>query len=890
MIGGASLGTYLGVTNEMSVKFDAKWYLRRYPDVAKSGLAPWQHYEDFGRAEGRQAGPMSVFGKIRIRAARGRHAVRQVVRNVGGVRAAIKKFFEIVQREATKDVEFDQAYYLKMYPDVLASGMDPKEHYLAFGRGEGRLPSVAFVPSSKGARRYREVLETVLVVSHEASLTGAPVLSLNIVQGLAGRYNVVTLLLNGGSLSGEFADFSVEVFGPARERKNGVAMSAVVSQILQDYPVSFCIANSIETAAVLEGLSKKSIPSVLLVHEFASYTRPSTVFPNAFFWAHEVVFSTELTYKDALDVHPELSGKRAHIIPQGRCVVPRAVSSSTSAGTREKEILRIRRKLGREGAGEKPFVVAGIGYVQVRKGVDHFIECAARLKAMSPHRSWKFVWIGKGFDPEHDMAYSVYLADQVRRSGLSDDVSFIGDTREIEEVYASIDALVLTSRLDPLPNVAIEAMSHGVPTLCFDGTTGIADILREGGFEDECVAPYLDCSSLAEKLVRLIDSPDNARYIGQQMANIADDRFNMGAYLGALEAVAWDARRFVADEQRDAHALRLAGDFDDDYVRNAKGVPVTTEVIRWHHLRPWASKLGRRKPFAGFHPGIYAEEESVAVGARDAYACWVENGKPHGRWNYAVLGNEPGRLREAVGRGLRAALQVHVYYEDLFAEMLRRVSINESRPDLLVSVPSMDVAKRVGALVAAYSGRSVVRVVPNRGRDLGPIFTEFGPTILKEYDVIGHVHTKKTMDLADVKMVDRWRSFLLENVLGGERPMLDRILEEFRADDTVGLIFPDDPNVVGWNLNKNFARHILDRVGLDRQLPDSFNFPVGSMFWARTAALKPLLGAGFEWADYPSEPLPYDGSMLHAMERVLPFVVESQGFRCISTQVPGISR
>jgi lipopolysaccharide biosynthesis protein len=45
-----------------------------------------------------------------------------------------------------------------------------------------------------------------------------------------------------------------------------------------------------------------------------------------------------------------------------------------------------------------------------------------------------------------------------------------------------------------------------------------------------------------------------------------------------------------------------------------------------------------------------------------------------------------------------------------------------------------------------------------------------------------------------------------------------------------------------------------------------------------------------QWDDYPPEPLPYDGSLLHALERLLPFVVGSQGQRIGLTHVEGISR
>jgi lipopolysaccharide biosynthesis protein len=44
------------------------------------------------------------------------------------------------------------------------------------------------------------------------------------------------------------------------------------------------------------------------------------------------------------------------------------------------------------------------------------------------------------------------------------------------------------------------------------------------------------------------------------------------------------------------------------------------------------------------------------------------------------------------------------------------------------------------------------------------------------------------------------------------------------------------------------------------------------------------------WDDYPEEPLPSDGTVLHALERLLPFVARHGGFRFATTNVPGVTR
>jgi lipopolysaccharide biosynthesis protein len=62
------------------------------------------------------------------------------------------------------------------------------------------------------------------------------------------------------------------------------------------------------------------------------------------------------------------------------------------------------------------------------------------------------------------------------------------------------------------------------------------------------------------------------------------------------------------------------------------------------------------------------------------------------------------------------------------------------------------------------------------------------------------------------------------------------------------------------------------------------------MFWARQGALRSLYALGLQWHDYPAEPVGYDGTMLHAIERLLPQVCLANGYRYAVTHVPGHSR
>ena len=77
-------------------------------------------------------------------------------------------------------------------------------HYLDHGAREG-TPPLPPAPFRANPQRMDATRDNVLLVVHEASRTGAPVLGWNIARHLSERHNVVTILLGEGPLVADFA-------------------------------------------------------------------------------------------------------------------------------------------------------------------------------------------------------------------------------------------------------------------------------------------------------------------------------------------------------------------------------------------------------------------------------------------------------------------------------------------------------------------------------------------------------------------------------------------------------------------------------------------------------------------------------------------------------------
>jgi lipopolysaccharide biosynthesis protein len=232
---------------------------------------------------------------------------------------------------------------------------------------------------------------------------------------------------------------------------------------------------------------------------------------------------------------------------------------------------------------------------------------------------------------------------------------------------------------------------------------------------------------------------------------------------------------------------------------------------------------------------------------------------------------------------------VHFHYPELIVDFLEKLSVNDTQCDLLLSTNEEKKAAELRKNAGHFDrGRVEIRVVPNRGRDIAPLLTEYGKEIVDDYDVVGHFHGKRSPDI-HATLGESWREFLWLHLLGKTYPMMDIALTEIQADDCLGLVFAEEPHLTDWSRNLEIAEKLAQRAGIDLPLPPFFEYPVGTMFWARTQVLAPLVDLDLSWGDYPEEPLPTDGTILHALERLLPFAARRQGLDFATLHISGIS-
>jgi glycosyltransferase involved in cell wall biosynthesis len=788
---------------------------------------------------------------------------------------------------------FDPEYYAERYPDLRRSLKLLLLHHAASGPAEGRRGTSIAAELSYDRGKIDLRRETVLLIAHEASRTGAPVLGYNIVKRLRAKYNVVTLLLAGGEIATAFEEASSAVVGPLRRKEwHPVEAKHLVRRLLSAYRPCYAIANSIDTRIMMKPLTCAFVPVVALVHEFASYLTPKGEMGRALGWATQSVFSAERVLQSARSEYPSLDNYNLHVLPQGPVEVP-AAQAKERADT-DQLIQRAMRPPGWEDA----FVVLGCGTIYPRKGVDLFIATAAATAARKPARRIRFVWIGQRLPPGFDRGYFGRLMKQVRHARVGDSFAIVEQVTDLEPAYALADAFFLSSRLDPLPNVAIDSLLRSLPVVCFENCSGMADILLCDPVTRRGVVPELDVEAAADLISSLAADKVLHREIAAASRALAEQNFSMERYIARLDDIGRESMELMRQRQEDFATISADDSFDPvGFLGPYEEVRTREDAIRLFIGQ--AAMLGTtrqptvnfyyRRPCPGFHPQIYAYENRDRYDATrvNPLAQFIRSGEPEGPWTHQVIGPGGGDRPAA---DLKVALHVHFHYPELCAELLEMLAWNRTSCDLLLTTNTRRKMWALKRATTSYKGGRVdIAMVPNRGRDIGAFLSGIDPVAVAKYDVIGHLHSKRSLFLNDRFVGERWRKFIWRNLVGHHQPMMDIILDYLIRDSRLGLVFPDDPHLSDWDHNLDMARKLARRIGMTQPLQPFFNFPIGTMFWARREAVEPLFKLGLTWDEYPQEPAPIDGTILHALERILPFVAQHAGYRYATTHIPAVT-
>lgn len=236
----------------------------------------------------------------------------------------------------------------------------------------------------------------------------------------------------------------------------------------------------------------------------------------------------------------------------------------------------------------------------------------------------------------------------------------------------------------------------------------------------------------------------------------------------------------------------------------------------------------------------------------------------------------------------KIALMMHLYYMDILDLSYSYASNMPEDCDVYITtdcdIKRKMIEKKFGDLKC---NRLRVIVVENRGRSESAFLVGLRP-YMYDYDYICFFHDKKTNQTTPGAIGNDFWYKCINNIMLS-KDYVNNLIDLFVKNERLGLLMSRPPvhsyyypthGVYGWGDNFDNVRALLEELQVDTLLDADKEplAPLGSMFWFRPQALSKLLDKEWVYEDFPEEPNPQDGTLLHAIERIYSFVAQSRGY------------
>ena len=233
------------------------------------------------------------------------------------------------------------------------------------------------------------------------------------------------------------------------------------------------------------------------------------------------------------------------------------------------------------------------------------------------------------------------------------------------------------------------------------------------------------------------------------------------------------------------------------------------------------------------------------------------------------------------------ALIVFSYFEDLMDECFQGMAAMPENSHIFIVVISERMKELWEDKKESLAPRRVeIRVQKNRGRNESAYWLTCRD-VIENYEIICVAHDKKTPS-ARPGIKGYYFSQHCWNGILKSKEYVHNILGLFSRNPRIGLLMPPPPIFSNWDScivgnewagNRKWAKELYRRLDLHVPFDEHPDAPYGSMFWVRGKAMAPFYRYSWSIEDFPEEPLRVaDGTILHALERMYPMIVQEAGF------------
>lgn len=241
--------------------------------------------------------------------------------------------------------------------------------------------------------------------------------------------------------------------------------------------------------------------------------------------------------------------------------------------------------------------------------------------------------------------------------------------------------------------------------------------------------------------------------------------------------------------------------------------------------------------------------------------------------------------KEIVNIDEKVAVVMALYYENDMEHYFKYLSIIPQGIDIFIISSNQVVLAKAMLLKAKYLNLNVLEK-ENRGRDLSALLVAFR-TYINDYDYLCFLHDKKSKHASLYNDLSLW----IENLWGNMVPSakyIEQVISILRGEE-YGVLLPPKP--IGtyndsmyadpWDNDFDNVLNLANMLHVEKTIrrEDKDMVSLGSVFWCRTKALDKLFVYPWDYSDFPEEPMPDDGTISHAIERIFGFVALDAGYK-----------
>ena len=234
----------------------------------------------------------------------------------------------------------------------------------------------------------------------------------------------------------------------------------------------------------------------------------------------------------------------------------------------------------------------------------------------------------------------------------------------------------------------------------------------------------------------------------------------------------------------------------------------------------------------------------------------------------------------------RIAVVAHIYYEETWPYIAQALQALQEPFDLIITT-TPDKLALVTSQVTPQFAHAEIHAVDNKGRDIRPFVAVLPLLLERQYRAVLKLHSKKSLHRGDG---DLWRQTLIAQLLpsGTDLPQMINSLHEYPS---LGLIAPEG-NVLNIQRyigsNRTWVEQLVTELGENAQWLQQTKpwFAAGTMFWFKPQAVQSLLHCPSIQRDaFEVEKGQIDGTLAHAIERVLGCTTLAHGYHLIDTRL-----